>query len=151
MRGPLTYALPITAARSYIGSGQPGPGNTGEAWNLIPADTSVWNVALVLDLDRLEDCVEFVNLDSDDNAGFWDQHPVGLRVRARRIPGWEPDRISGRPTTPALPAPPLRTEGETMTLTLVPFGCTQLRMTALPVIGIDSDKPAAHGEHTGDI
>ncbi len=133
-RGPLVYALRI-----------------GEEWRRVNADkphrelphgdfevrpTTPWNYGLVIDDRGTEAAVAF------------EERPVGARpfspegagtvatARARRIPEWKMSRgWAGEFSVPerrlADPTRPITTE-PVETVTLIPYGCTNIRITEFP-------------------
>ena len=62
----------------------------------------------------------------------WENPPIGLRVKARRVLNWRMQGEPEHPITPLMPFNPLRLEEDETLITLVPFGFTHLRMTYLP-------------------
>ncbi len=150
VRGPVVFALPVSADWQYIGTGTPGDVNAIEAWNVLYDGKSIWNVALQLDLTNPENSLEKVKLDVPDNSQPWKYPPFGYKVKAKVIPHWELDRISSKPNTPAIPEK-IEPSDETITVTLVPFGFTQLRMTVLPVLKAEAKQTVEHGQSKEDI
>ncbi len=153
-RGPVVYSLRI--AEEWRPVADKRSSRDFPAWDIMPA--SDWNYALALDERNLADRVEVVN---NANAGYpWDllHPPVELRVPARKVRGWK--AIHARramreawwqdgdawcyDTRPVrgefLFTPPLPQRGSLPgllgrrieTVTLVPYGCTHLRMTIFP-------------------
>jgi DUF1680 family protein len=147
VRGPLVYALPVPGVRErvdmseihynaqMIREGQDAEALTA-SYNLTPAPDAIWNVALDIDLDDPEQSLEPVELASDNVLLGADTLPA-FRARARRLPGWQEDRIAGKPMTPSAMPEELHPAGEDMDVTLVPFGSTSLRMTVLPLLPQD--------------
>ncbi|MEI6167940.1 MAG: beta-L-arabinofuranosidase domain-containing protein [bacterium] len=151
--GPLVYALPIREHR-VIDRAEKNQTCDLPAWNLTPA--SPWNYALAVDERSLEERVSVVRRPA---TGFpWDAGttPCLLHVPARRVSGWKIERPRtvkvhywapnggvrdetehGRYAfTPQLLAPQDLTGrlGKRLeTVTLVPYGCTQLRLAVFPV------------------
>ncbi|MEW6743949.1 MAG: beta-L-arabinofuranosidase domain-containing protein [Planctomycetota bacterium] len=150
-RGPLVFALRIeedwrvdpTEARAT---------KEFPAWNLYPA--SPWNYALCVDEARIHDGAEVMRRPCSPEPWTIDAAPIELRVPARRIKGWRIERrksvrsyhlIEGKlgyetvrgdfMLTPQLPDPeslPARLSGRLETVTLVPYGCTRLRLAVFP-------------------
>lgn len=145
VRGPLTYCLPIPEDWVYVGQGKPGPENLEEEWNVVPADGAVWNIALEIDPRAPESSLLPATLDVPANALPWKHAPIGLVCKARRLPQWQTDTVNGKPQTPALPVPPLQPDAERFNVTLVPFGFTHIRMTYLPVVGIERNEDIRRG------
>jgi len=106
-------------------------------YNFVPQAGSTWNYALDLDLNDLEKSLKIVR-NADAPKGHPFEHPsIAVEVQAKKVKGWGADQIKGRDVTPTMPEPPLELESESETLRLVPFGSTEIRMTYLPVIGIE--------------
>ncbi len=149
VRGPLVFALPVSADWKYTGKGQPGPGNTRESYNVVPDGKTVWNLALCIDKANPGESVELVEL-ADGPGDTWDKAPIGLKVKAKVVTDWRKNYIDGNYNTPGLPEKKTLSEN-IMDVTLVPFGFTQLRMTALPVENYVEKKEIKHGMHKADI
>lgn len=126
-RGPLVYALPIQAKWSpkvverYSTEEFP-------AWDARP--DSSWNFALTSSADK----IEVVHGSPTDDP--WSQPPVSLRVKGKRVDGWELQVNPDNPEqlfTPALPDLSQSTNvNKEESITLVPYGSTQLRLTIFP-------------------
>src|SRR5262249_52764819 len=72
----------------------------------------------------------------DDQPFRPDGCPLELRVKAKRIPGWQLDK-HGMPGK--LQASPAKSDQPEETITLIPMGAARLRITVMPVIGTGSD------------
>jgi len=153
-RGPLVYALRIKEDWQ-IDQNPPKPATPDfPAFNLYPA--SPWNYALCVTEKTLSTAVEVVHRPCTSDPWSIDTAPIELRVRARRVAGWKIERkrsVTGlypnatftgfEPVqkkgdfmlTPQLPDPatlPARLAKKVETVTLVPYGCTKLRITIFP-------------------
>ncbi|MBN1640336.1 MAG: glycoside hydrolase family 127 protein [Anaerolineae bacterium] len=127
-RGPLVYALPIGEEWRRIHADAPYRELPHADWEVYP--TTPWNYALDIDEQTLEQDVVFAD------------HPVGSRpfspegaprsavVRGRRLPAWEAVRGSAADPPPS----PVASEEPLEELTLVPYGCTNLRIAEFPVL-----------------
>ncbi|MGW1346947.1 beta-L-arabinofuranosidase domain-containing protein [Kribbella sp. NPDC002412] len=112
-RGPLVFALPIPATRHRIGGDDP-----HATWEIHPAGP--WNYAIdpaTVQLDR-RPLTEHPFVRS----------PIQLRVQGRQVPAWTLEHGAA-----AAPPPAPATTGDAQDLTLVPYGCTTLRVTELPL------------------
>ncbi|MBI3987116.1 MAG: glycoside hydrolase family 127 protein [Lentisphaerae bacterium] len=134
-RGPLVFALPVEARWEFAGEGQPGPDNIRERWHLFPAAGSFWNAALDVDPKNLERSCRLVRRPNPGSKKAWQYAPVGLQVRGRRVAHWGLAGTPEKPETPPMPAAGmLAFDGSPVDLTLLPMGCTELRMTCLPFV-----------------
>ncbi len=156
-RGPLVFALPVAEKRAVDMSD---PNQTAEfpAWEMWPEST--WNYALCLDEGKLAEQVR-VEYGPMTSEPFLNP-PVRLVVPARKVHGWKLRRAKRLPSvggklidparnkwqmyktvargdfliTPPLPDPGSLTARLASTvehITLVPHGCTLLRVSMFPL------------------
>jgi DUF1680 family protein len=150
-RGPLAYALRVEEDWR-IDPDDPRSTPEFPAWNLYPA--SRWNYALALDPKRPEQDIEVIHHPATNDPWSIRTAPIELRVPARRVAGWrmvkakaiisqtwakgkfKNKRIQGQFSfTPQLPGPDALTRrlGKRLeTISLVPYGCTKLRIAVFP-------------------
>lgn len=132
-RGPLVYALEIGEAWTRVNAGKPHREPPHADYEIRP--TTPWNYALVVERGSI--------------AGLtFEERPVGERpfspegagmaatARARRMPDWKIVRgwageISPPDAASADPSRAVTTEPE-QTVTLVPYGCTNIRIAEFP-------------------
>lgn len=129
-RGPLVFSLKVEESSTPVVAKVDGAGaKTFPAWDKRPA--SDWNYALAPQQGRpLAEQVQVVRRTNAD--GFpWDvgNAPVELRAPARQVLNWTLAADGGNPGFPAAP----RCAPDTITVTLVPYGATCLRLTAFPL------------------
>jgi uncharacterized protein len=122
-RGPLVFALPIEAEWKKVKD------NPQFAdWEVYPK--SLWNYALQIDQNDLEQSVRFLNRGVVAAPFSPEGAPVVAKIKGRRLPGWglEKGAAAPPPRSPVSSAEPLEA------LTLIPYGCTDLRITEFPTL-----------------
>jgi len=129
-RGPLVYALPLKEEWKLIG-GEPPHGD----WEVHPKEA--WNYGLKLDPDRPSRFVS-VNrgkLEEEKRPFSPGTAPISLKVKGGAIPDWilEDNRAGPIPSSPVVPS----AVAEEKDLCLIPYGCTNLRVTEFPLIDLD--------------
>jgi uncharacterized protein len=127
LRGPLVYAIPIKEKwirQNKAGTeGQPWLNN----WELLPA--SPWAIGLVLDPSHPETNLVFEERDIGGCPFSPEGAPVIAKAKGRSIP-W------GKARGAAAPAPSGPAEGPVQDIQLIPYGCTNLRMTEIPFANV---------------
>jgi hypothetical protein len=121
-RGPLVYALPIEAEWKKVRD------NPQFAdWEVYPK--SPCNYALQLDREHPERSIAFEERPMGKNPFSTPGAPVIARVKGRRIPSWGLERGAAAPP----PADPVASTEPPEDIRLIPYGCTDLRITEFPV------------------
>jgi hypothetical protein len=121
-RGPLIYALPIEAEWKKVKD------NPRFAdWEVYPK--SPWNYAIQINRDDPAPSISFEERPVGPIPFSTQGAPMVAKVKGRRLPGWGLER--GAAAAP--PPSPVQTTEPVEALTLIPFGCTDLRITELPV------------------
>ncbi|WP_165067765.1 beta-L-arabinofuranosidase domain-containing protein [Paludisphaera rhizosphaerae] len=125
VRGPLVFALPIAAKWKKLNDGP-----RFADWEVRP--TAPWNYALELSPERIEDFVNFREVQPTAGAPAFSAEGVRIaaEVRGRRVESWEMERGAAAPPPPS----PAKSAAPLETLRLVPYGCTDLRVTEFPTL-----------------
>jgi hypothetical protein len=129
-RGPLVYVLRIGEEWTRVKN----PDKYGDFFEVRPTDP--WNYGL------LESAIldpgtgfEWVDLGLQQGQYPWNltSAPVILRTRGKTIPDWTLYRDMAGPLPHSLPLKHLQ-EKEAEEITLIPYGCSTLRITEFPVV-----------------
>lgn len=120
--GPNLLALPIAAEWTQIAGEQP-----HADWEVQP--TSPWNYAL--DLDSLDGAQVEIDAVLADVPFSPDGAPIRVMVRGKRLPDWGMERGTASPP----PVSPVTSDAAEETLTLIPYGSTNIRIAEFPVLG----------------
>jgi hypothetical protein len=150
-RGPLVYALKIAHVWKKLRERFPGFPD----WECRPG--SAWNFALCLVLEEGTGPDAPIVVAKDPPAGSyftvnhptvpeesspWEFPPIELTCKARQVKGW--DLLEGD-VTPDVPRSPVTPDSPVEQISLVPYGCTRIRITHFPVAaGSDRRFPSSH-------
>lgn len=137
-RGPLVYALKVEEEWNKKKFGEAESVIYGDTyWEVYPK--SPWNYGL-LDFSKTGiESVCQVEIDEEKLASDWywnlESAPICIKTKAKRIPSWKlyNDMAGPIPYSYMIYGPDTRSVEEE-TVTLVPYGCTTLRIAEFPVI-----------------
>ena len=124
-RGSLVFALPIGAEWKKVKD------NPRFAdWEVLP--TTPWNYALDLAPANLAGSatLEEGPLNAAGTSFSVDGAPISMRVKARRLESWKIEKGAAAPP----PRSPVRSDAPLEELRLIPYGCTDLRITEFPTL-----------------
>jgi len=128
-RGPLVYSLPLEERWSRVNADKPHRELPHADFEVRPA--SAWNYGLLLNPATPEAGITFAERPvgarpfSPDGAG------MQARVRGRRLPDWRLAHGWAAETPPGVQV----SEEPLEDLTLIPYGCTNIRVTEFPRVG----------------
>lgn len=122
-KGPLVYALKVAARWQFLRGRLP-----YADWELYPV--SAWNYALAIDVNAPEASLKFSKRSLGRYPFSPDGSPIEVRAFGRKIPDWQIETNAAGP----LPYSPVDSEQPIEKLTLIPYGCTHLRITEFPLL-----------------
>lgn len=128
LRGPLVYSLKIGEEWKRIHADRPYRELPHGDWEVHP--TTSWNFALDIDEDDLTEVLKFEEHPVGDMPFSPGGAPVSAEVEGIHIQDW--NLVYG--SAGNMPVSPVAAGGEKVKLTLIPYGCTNLRLTQFPTV-----------------
>ncbi|NJD03124.1 MAG: hypothetical protein FIA99_11150 [Ruminiclostridium sp.] len=124
--GPLVYSIPIGERWVQINKNIPGREFPHCDYEIYP--TTPWNYALCIDKANVESMLKLESYPVGDCPFSPEGAPAAIRVKGRKV-DWIMENKS------AAPSPRMDwISDDTEELLLIPYGCTNLRMTEMPLV-----------------
>jgi hypothetical protein len=127
-RGPLVYALKLGEEWKRVNADMPLRELPHGDWEVYA--TTPWNYALDLNEETLDRDVEFFEHTVGNMPFSPDGAPVSARVKGVLLESWK--LVNG--SAGELPMSPVSADGPIKVLTLIPYGCTNIRVAEFPTL-----------------
>ena len=127
-RGPLVYSLKIGERWQRVNEDKPYRELPHGDWEVYP--TTAWNYALDVDEGSLDKDLKFKEHPIGELPFSPEGAPVTATVLGMHLEAWMKENGSAG----EIPPSPITRKGKLQTLILIPYGCTNLRITEFPTL-----------------
>ena len=122
-RGPIVYVLKIAENWKLLKGKLP-----HADWEVYPA--SPWNYAIAMDVNNPAKSLTFRSKPAGNSPFSSKGAPIEAFIKGKRLPQWTIETNAAGP----VPQSPVDSNEPLGNLTLVPYGCTHLRITEFPLL-----------------
>ena len=126
-RGPLIYSLPISENKVRINKDDPLKELPHGDWEMYP--TTKWNYALDLTEGIIEDKVKITEKEISEQPFSFKNSPVEMTLNGHEVPEWTTENGSALDISKL----DISYSKDSKEITLIPYGCTNLRITEFPI------------------
>lgn len=129
-RGPLVFALKLEE-RWEKGTDE----KEGDYYSVFP--TQEWNYGIVQDALKDLNTSSQISIKSINEKFVWNlkNAPIEIVISAKKIPAWKAlDGVAYQPVTDRNGIYKGEVDKELKRITLIPYGCTKVRIVAFPVV-----------------
>ena len=128
IKGPLVYSLKVGEQWKAVHQGMAHHEAPHGDWEIYP--TTPWNYALDVSENSLHEEIVFEDKPIGAMPFSPEGAPVVANVKGIRLPQWR--MVNG--SAGEIPVSPVNINGKLENLTLIPYGCTNLRVTEFPTV-----------------
>jgi len=125
-RGPLVYSLKLGENWTRVNTDKPHRELPHGDFEVRP--TTPWNYGLLVDESKPESSVSFQERPIGDKPFSPDGAGIVVKVKGRRLPSWK----LSHGWADEVPPEPQDSREQTEELELIPYGCTNIRLTEFP-------------------